>query len=66
MPQTGIPGRGFVIKPQLTRPIDCCITFPELTNHIAHVRNAFAGPVLMGDQLSGGLEAHMHAASISA
>lgn len=28
-----------------------CITFPELTRHIAHVRNAFAGPALTGDQL---------------
>ena len=27
------------------------ITFPELTRHIAHVRNAFAGPALTGDQL---------------
>jgi hypothetical protein len=27
------------------------ITFPELSRHIAHVRNAFAGPALTGDQL---------------
>ena len=27
------------------------ITFPELTCHIAHVRNAFAGPALTGGQL---------------
>ncbi len=33
------------------------ITFPEFTRHIAHVRNAFAGPALTGDQLLGELEA---------
>jgi len=27
------------------------ITFPELTRHIAHVKNAFAGPALTGGQL---------------
>jgi RAD51-like protein 3 len=27
------------------------ITFPELTHHIAYVRNTFAGPALTGDQL---------------
>ena len=35
------------------------ITFPELTNYIAHVRNTFAGPGMTGDQLSGGLEARV-------
>ena len=40
------------------------ITFPDLTNHIAHVRNAFAGPALAGDQLSGGLKARVQLPSV--
>jgi len=40
------------------------ITFPDLTNHIAHVRNAVAGPALTGDRLSGGLEARVQLLSV--
>ncbi|KAH9989466.1 hypothetical protein BJV77DRAFT_948467 [Russula vinacea] len=40
------------------------ITFPELTHHIAHVRNAFAGPALTGDQLIGELEARARLPSV--
>ena len=40
------------------------ITFPGLKNYIAHIRNAFAGLVLTGDQLSGGLEAHIQLSSV--
>lgn len=37
------------------------ITFPELTRHIAHVRNAFAGPALTGGQLIEEVEARARA-----
>ena len=40
------------------------ITFPELTRHIAHVRNAFAGPALTGDQLVRELEARARLPSV--
>jgi hypothetical protein len=40
------------------------ITFPELTRHIAHVRNAFAGPVLTGGQLIGEVEARAQLPSV--
>ena len=40
------------------------ITFPELTHHIAHVRNAFAGPALTGDQLIRELEARARLPSV--
>ncbi len=48
----------FVPPAELLRKLPTgSITFPELTRHIAHVRNAFAGPALTGDQLIGELEA---------
>lgn len=40
------------------------ITFPELTRHIVHVRNAFAGPALTGDQLIRELEARARLPSV--
>ena len=40
------------------------ITFPDLTRHIAHVRNAFAGPALTGDQLIRELEARARLPSV--
>jgi hypothetical protein len=40
------------------------ITYPELTNHIAHVSNAFAGPALTGNQLIEGLEARAQLSSV--
>jgi hypothetical protein len=40
------------------------ITFPDLTRHIAHVRNAFAGPALTGDQLIRELEARAQLPSV--
>ena len=40
------------------------ITFPGLKNYIVHIRNAFVGLVLTGDQLSGGLEVHIQLLSV--
>ena len=40
------------------------ITFPDLTRHIAHVRNAFAGHALTGDQLIRELEARARLPSV--
>ncbi|KAI9437804.1 P-loop containing nucleoside triphosphate hydrolase protein [Russula earlei] len=40
------------------------ITFSELTHHIAHVRNVFAGRALTGDQLIGEFEARSRWASV--
>jgi RAD51-like protein 3 len=40
------------------------ITFAELTHHIAHVRNTFAGPALTGDRLIGELEVRARLASV--
>jgi len=55
----------FVPPAELLRKLPTgSITFPELTNHIAHVRNAFAGPALTGDQLIGGLEARTQLPSV--
>lgn len=41
------------------------ITFPELTRHIAHVRNAFAGPALTGGQLIEEVEARAQLPSVT-
>lgn len=40
------------------------ITFPELTRHIAHVRNVFVGPALTGCQLIGESEARAQLPSV--
>lgn len=51
--------------PELLRKLPTgSTTFPELTHHIAHVRNAFAGPALTGDQLIGELEARARLPSV--
>jgi hypothetical protein len=42
----------FLTPAELMRKLPAgSITFPELTRHIAHVKNAFAGPALTGYQL---------------
>lgn len=46
----------FVPPAELLRKLPVVsITFLELTNRIAHVRNAFVGPAFAADQLIGGL-----------
>ena len=55
----------FVPPAELLRKLPVgSITFPELTNHIAHVRNAFAGPAITADQLIGGLQARAQLPSV--
>jgi hypothetical protein len=55
----------FIPPAELLRklPTDS-ITFPELTRHIAHVQNAFAGPALTGAQLIGESEARARLPSV--
>ena len=48
----------FVLPAELLRKLPAgSITLPELTRHIAHVKNAFAGPAITGCQLIGESEA---------
>ena len=55
----------FVPPAELLRKLPAgSITFPELTRHIAHVKNAFAGPALTGDQLIGESEARAQLPSV--
>jgi hypothetical protein len=55
----------FVSPADLLRKLPAgSITFPELTRHIAHVKNAFAGPALTGDQLIGESEARAQLPSV--
>jgi hypothetical protein len=55
----------FVPPAELLRKLPTgSITFPELTHHIAHVRNAFAGSAATGDQLIGELEARSRLPSV--
>ena len=55
----------FVSPTELLRKLPAgSITFPELTSHIAHVRNAFAGPALTGGQLIGESEARAQLPSV--
>ena len=55
----------FVPPAELLRKLPAgCITFPELIRHIAHVKNAFAGPALTGDQLIGESEARAQLPSV--
>jgi hypothetical protein len=55
----------FVPPAELLRKLPTgSITFPELTRHIAHVKNAFAGPALTGDQLIGEAEARAQLSSV--
>ena len=55
----------FVPPAELLRKLPAgSITFPELTCHIAHVKNAFAGPALTGDQLIAESEARAHLPSV--
>jgi hypothetical protein len=55
----------FVPPAELLRKLPAgSITFPELTNHIAHVRNAFAGPAITADQVIKGLQARAQLPSV--
>ncbi|KAH9998825.1 P-loop containing nucleoside triphosphate hydrolase protein [Russula compacta] len=55
----------FVPPAELLRKLPAgSITFTGLTDHIAHVRNAFAGPAFTGDQLIEEVEARACHASV--